>query len=218
MQAAFTKKTQEIAEARKEAEGIRAKAAQFDKYEKHIPVIEEMLSKQSRQGQSPELQALEQQYRDAGYSDEAIEMMKTGIGFALNHFNTQQTQQRETDRITSQISEAAKVDPRLNDPSLTYQTEDGEKITYGQMVEQLVESDSGWQKDPVASTKKAIRRIDALIGKAKTEGKEELSSAAKTRAAKFPTTQSSPQTTSATEATGSIRDIGKQVMAELGIK
>jgi len=218
MQAAFTKKTQEIADAKREAEGIKQKAAQYDKYQQHIPIIEEMLSKREQSVSNPQLTALEQKYREAGYSDDAIEMMKMGLEFTLNQFNQTQSQQREVDRITSGISEAAKVDARLTDASLAYQTEDGEKVTFGQMVESLVESDQTWKQDPVAATKKAIRRIDALIGRSKTDGKEELSTAAKAKRAKFPSTSSSPQSTSDTESRGSIRDIGKQVMAELGLK
>jgi hypothetical protein len=218
MQAAFTKKTQEIAEARKEAEAIRQKAEQYDKYQQHIPIVEEMLRSKQQAVQSPELLALEKQYREAGYSDEAIEMMKMGIGYALNQFNSTQSQQREADRVLSQISEAAKVDPRLTDASLVYQTEDGDSTTFGQIVEEIVQSDPNWQKDPVAATRRAVKKVDALIGRSKTQGKEELSTMAKSKAARFPQTPSSPQSASDTESKGSIRDIGKQTAAELGIK
>jgi hypothetical protein len=218
MQAAFTKKTQEIAEQRKQAEALRQKAEQYEKYQQHIPIIEEMLSKQQQQTKSPELEQLRQMYKAEGYSDEAIDMMEKGLGFVLNQFNTQQSQQRESDRINSQIAEAGKVDPRLTDQNLKYQTEDGETFTFGQLVEEQVAADPNWQKDPVIATKRAIKKIDALMGRAKTEGKEELSTAAKAKAAKFPSVSSSPQSTAETETTGSIRDIGKQTAAELGIK
>lgn len=218
LQADYTRKMQAIAEERKQIDAYKQKAEAYEKYQQHIPIVEEMLKNQSQTVESPELKALEDQYRKAGYSEEAIDMMKMGIGFALNHVNQTTTQRQEVERITSSINEAAKVDPRLTDPKLVYQTDDGESVTYGQMVEQLVEATPGWQSDPVAATKKAINRIDALIGKAKTEGKEELSSAAKAKAQKFPATQSSPQATSDAEVSGSIREIGMQVMKELGSK
>lgn len=218
MQAAWTKKTQEAAALRKEAESIKQKAEAYDRYQQHIPIVEEMLKNQQQTVESPQLKALEEQYRQAGYSDEAIEMMKMGIGFALNHVNQSQQLQRQTDWVNNQIVEASKVDPRLTDAALKYQTEDGESFTFGQLVEEQVAADPKWQEDPVAATRRAVKKIDALLGRAKTEGKEELSNAAKAKAQRFPSTQSSPQSTSETESKGSIREIGKQVMAELGMK
>lgn len=221
MQAAFTKKTQEAAQQRKEAEALRQDAENYRKYQQHIPIVEEMLAKQqaTQPGtKSPELEELRQMYKAEGYSDEAIDMMEKGLGFVLNRFNQSQSQQREVDRVTSGIEQAAKVDPRLTDSSLKYQVEGEGEITYGQMVERIVASDSTWQKDPVAATKRAIKQIDALIGKAKTDGKEELSSQAKAKARQFPQTTSSPQSTSDTAVTGSIREIGAQVMKDMGVK
>lgn len=218
MQAAFTKKTQEIAEARKEAEAIRQKAEAYDKYQQHIPIVEQMLAQQRESQESPEMQALEQQYRAAGYDEESIKFMKMGIGFALNHVNQNLTGQREVDRISSQINEAAKVDPRLTDTSLVYQTADGQQESFGQIVEELVAADPKWKSDPVAATKRAIAKVDALIGKAKTDGKQELSDSAKSKARQFPTNQSSPQSaTSAVQAT-SFRDAYKAAEKETGIR
>lgn len=218
MQAAFTKKTQEAATQRKEAEALRQKAEAYDKYQQHIPIVEEMLAKQQQSTRNPQMEALREMYKAEGYSDDAIDMMEKGLGFVLNQFNSSQSQQRELDRVTGGIEAAAKVDPRLTDSNLTYQTGDGETFTYGQMVEQYVASDPNWQKDPVMATKKAISRVDALIGKAKTDGKEELSTQAKAKARQFPNTSSSPQSTSDTAVTGSIREIGAQVMKDMGAK
>lgn len=193
MQAAFTKKTQEIAQARKEAEAIRQRAEAYDKVSPYIPLIEEMAAMQKTSQETPEMKALETKLRAAGYNDEVVEMMKLGAQFTLDQFN--QTQNvKDTQRfVTGKIDEASNLDPRLNDTSLVYQTDDGEKVTYGQMVEEMVAADPRWMKDPVAATKRAIKKIDALTGKAKIEGKQELSAKAKTNAAKFPTTSSSPQ-------------------------
>lgn len=217
MQSAFTKKTQEIAEAKKEAEAIRAKAEAYGKYEQYIPALEEMLAGKEKQTTSPELQALEQQLRDAGYSDEAIEMMKLSSDFLLKQFNSQQAEKEQRAWIDNKITEASNVDKRLTDPNMVYQTEDGEKVTFGQLVEQLVASDPNWVKDPVEATKKAIRRVDALIGRAKTEGKEELSATAKAKATKFPKETSSPQGTSSTDRNLTVFEAYEEAKKELGI-
>ena len=217
MQAAFTKKTQEIAEARKSSEELKTKAEAYAKYEQYIPLIDEMLAGKEEQETSPELKALEQQLKDAGYSDEAIEMMKISSGFLLKQFNSQQAQKEEWTRVNNQITEAANVDKRLTDPTLVYQTEDGEKVTFGGLVEQLVASDPSWTKDPIAATKRAVKRIDALIGKAKTEGKEELSATAKAKATKFPKETSSPQGTTSTDKNLTVHEAFEEAKKELGL-
>lgn len=196
MQAAFTKKTQEIAEARKASEELSHKATEYDKVSKYIPVLEEMMASKTQNQESPEMVALTQRLKAAGYGDDAIEMMKLGAQFTLDQFNRFQTEQsvnQQTQFVESKLTEAGKLDPRLNDQNLVYQTDDGESITFGQMVEQLVVANQDWVKDPVLATQKAIKRVDALIGKAKIEGKQELSAKAKTQAAKFPQTNSSSQ-------------------------
>lgn len=218
MQAAFTKKTQEAAQQRKEAEALRADAENYRKYQSHIQKIEEMEKSRANDQVSPEMAALEQKYREAGYSDEAIEMMKMGLEFTLNHFNQTTAQKEHQHWVNTQIAEASKVDPRLTDVNLTYQTDDGEKVTFGQMVESIAMTDPNISKDIVGATRRAIKKVDALIGRSKIEGKTELSEAAKAKARQFPVNPSSPQSTSETEAKGSIREIGKQTAAELGIK
>lgn len=212
MQGAFTKKTQELAQERKAAEEYRQRAEAFAKYERYVPVIEEMMKNQSVQ-KPPEMVALEQQLREKGYSDEAVELATT-VGQQL----LQTTFQREqVNQIQSRIVEAANLDNRLNDNSLVYDVGDGEKATFGQIVEQLVAADANWTADPVAATQRAIKKVDALIGKAKTEGKEELSASAKGKANKFPQTNSSPQNATSTDEAMTVQEAFKQAKEELGL-
>jgi len=211
MQSAFTKKTQEIAEARKEAEAIRQKAEAYDKYSQYVPVIDEMLAKKEAQSETPQMQALAQRLREAGYDDDTINVMKLGADFVLGQFK----QTQESERIQGQIQEASTIDARLNDPSLTYEI-DGETQTFGQIVEELVIANPNWSEDPIKATQKAIKKVDALIGKAKLDGKQELSAKAKNQAAKFPQVNSSPQGAVDKSAPLTIKDAYAQAKAELG--
>ncbi len=212
MQAAFTKKTQEAAQARKESEAIRQDAEAYKRYEQYIPIVEEMLANQKAQ-QSPEMAALEQRLRAQGYNDDAIEMMKMGVQFTLTQFN----QQQEIQRISQGINEAGKLDPRLNDASLVYTLDDGSTATFGQIVEELVAADPAWQRDPIAATQRALKKVDALLGKAKLDGKEELSASAKTKAEKFPQSNSSPQSAANASQAKTIQDAFKEAKQELGV-
>ena len=144
-------------------------------------------------------------------------MMKISSGFLLKQFNSQQAEKEQRTWVNNKLTEAASVDKRLNDPNLVYQTEDGDKITFGQLVEQLVAADQSWTTDPVAATKKAIKRVDALIGSAKTEGKEELSATAKAKATKFPKETSSPQGATGTSAPGTVQEAWKEAKRDLGL-
>ena len=227
MQAAFTKKTQSIAEERKQAAELKAKAEAYAKYEKYTPILEEMFASENQvQSQSTaELAALEDQLRREGYSEEAIQMMKIGAQFTLNQFNQKElAKQKEAEQkqfitdTTARVNEAAKLDSRLTDENLKYQTEDGDTFTFGEMVESIVARNPKWYEDPVAATKKAIKIVDAMIGQAKTEGKTELSNLAHNKAKKFPNVSSSPQ--DATRSDGrykSLSEAGKEAMKELGI-
>jgi hypothetical protein len=224
MQAAFTKKTQEIAQAKKEAEALKQQAGKYQEYERYAPIIEEMLSGNKQVSTTPELAALEQDLRSKGYSDEAIDMMKVGVGFTLNHFNqtkaqeVQEAQQRaEITRIDSGITEASKLDSRLTDSSLVYEVGDGEKATFGQIVEQLVAADPSWQKDPKTATLRAIKKVDALVSNAKTEGKKELSASASVKARKFPKVNSSPQGSGNTDREMTVQEAYKEAKSELGL-
>lgn len=218
MQAAFTKKTQEIASARKETETLKEKAERFDRYAQYIPVLDEMMAGKDRaqQQESPEMTALAEKLRGAGYSEEAIEMMKLGSDFILNQFKQTQSIEKQNEFINTRIQEASKLDPRLNDQNLVYDI-DGEKLTFGQIVEDLVAADAKWMKDPLAATQRAIKKVDALIGKAKTEGKQELSAKAKAQSNKFPQVSSSPQSALDTSQPLSIDDAFKQAKQELGL-
>lgn len=218
MQAAFTKKTQEIAEQRKQAEALRQKAEAYDKYQQHIPIIEEMLTSRQQSQTNPAMLALREQYKKAGWNDEAIDFMEQGLTYALNHMNQTQAAEKQQQWVETQIAEATKLDPRLTDPTLVYQTDDGESITFSQMVESIASSDPNLKKDIVGATRRAIKRVDALIGKAKTEGKEELSQAAKAKASKFPSTQTSPQATSNAGGALSFREAARRAQEETGVR
>lgn len=227
MQAAFTKKTQEIANARKEAEALKERAEAYDKYQQYIPIVEEMLSGQSKESATqvtPEMAALEQQLRQAGYSDEAIDMMKIGAGFVLSQFNqtlsikeqqAQMAQQRA--ELEAKVTEAESLDPRLKDDSLVYTLPDGTNAKFGEIVGRLVLADEAWQQDPSAATKRAIALVDTLIGTGKTQGKEELSASAKSKANRFPSLNSSPQQAVSNAQPGSIQEAFQQAKEELGV-
>lgn len=218
MQSAFTKKTQEIANFKKDAEGWKTKAENYGKYEQYIPIIEEMLSsKDQGQGENSEMVALEQKLRGEGYSEEAVQMMKIGAGFILNQFNQTQESQKQSVAIETGITEAEKVDPRLNDENLTYQMQDGKTVRFGEIVANLTISNPDWAKDPVGATKNAIAIVDAMLGRAKTEGKEELSNSAKTKSRRFPNLSSSPQSAAGNENPSSIHEAAAQAKKELGI-
>lgn len=217
MQADYTKKMQEIA-------GVKQKAEQFSKYEQYAPVLDQMLdlSKQGggqQQAQTtPELERMVSELKEAGYSDEAIDMMKIGAGFILNHLNQKETVAAEQNRIVGGIQEAGKIDPRLNDESLVYQIDEGENLTYGQIVEQYVAADPNWRADPVGATRHAIKMVDSLINKAKSEGKEELSKQATVKAKQFaPAPNSSPQTASETAQPLTIKESYEMSKKQLGI-
>lgn len=217
MQAAFTKKTQAIAEERKNAEALKAKAEQFSKYEHLVPVLEEMFTKQQETQTNPKLEALKSQLKSKGYSDEAIDLAILGASFTLQQFQEQTTSEREAERLNTQIDQASKLDPRLMDANLKYSLGDGSEVTFGTIVEQYVSADPNWRKDPIAATKKAIAVVDALIGKAKTQGKEELSNSARTKARQFPTATSSPQSAVDSSQPMTIQEAAKQARLEMNI-
>lgn len=219
MQAAWTKKTQEIAQQRKEFQAAQVKAQAFEKYAQYVPVLEEMMAKRQGTQESPEMQALTQRLRAAGYNDEAIEMMKVGAQFTLeqfNRFNQQQEVNTFTQRVEGGITEASKLDPRLNDQTLSYTTEDGEQVTFGQMVEELVAATPSWEKDVVKATQKAIKKVDALIGRAKTDGKKELSASARAQANRFPQINSSSQGAVDRNKALSFKEAYEQAKQEIG--
>jgi len=217
MQAAYTKKTQEIAEMRKNAETLKADAEAYTKYKPLIPIVEEMLASKKANEVSPELTALETRLKQEGYSEEAINMMKIGAKVILDQFNQTRATDQENIELKSKISEAEQLDPRLNDESLVYKTEDGKSLTFGELVAKLVFSDPEWRKNPVGSTKEAIKTIDALVGKAKNEGKEELSNSAKAKAQKFPGVSSSPQSAAANSQPKTIQEAAQEAKKELGM-
>ncbi len=219
MQAAFTKKTQEIANTKKEAEALRQKADAYGRYEQYVPILEEMLKTPVSQTQqaSPEMAALEAELTKAGYSKEAIDLMKMGAAFTLRQVNQTQAQKDFQVRLEGGIRDAEKLDPRLADENLKYTLDDGQSMSFGDVVSKIVLSTPNWQKDPVAATKSAIKTVDALIGKAKTEGKQELSASAKAKGQKFPPINRSPQTAVSDTQPSSMREAAQLARDELGI-
>lgn len=225
MQAAFTKKTQEIATERKAAQEYKTRAEAYSKYEKYVPIIEEMLGAQTAPQVSPEMVALERQLKDAGYSDEAIEMAKISGNFLLKTFAQQrqaekqlEEQTRASERFNSSVAEAEKLDPRLNDSSLVYQMEDGSQVTFGDLVATTAAADPEVHTNPVLATKRAIAKLDALVTRAKQEGKEELSASAKGKAQKFPSVSSSPQSATTTDSAPTIQEAAVLAKQQLGIR
>lgn len=224
MQAAFTKKTQEIAQIRKEHETLKQKAEGYSKYDQLIPIVEEMLSSQNNADNkvNPEMVALEKRLKDAGYTDDAIEMIKIGAEFTLNQFNQKEQAKAEQQKAIAErtategrINEAENIDPRLKDDNIVYEV-DGEKVTFGTIVAEHVLANPNWRKDPVAATKRAIKLVDAMIGKAKTEGKEELSTLAKTKSQKFPNLHPSPQGTTNGGKPRTISEAAEMAEQQLG--
>lgn len=216
MQSAFTKKTQELANFRKEADGWKQKAESYSKYEQYIPIVEEMLSSKQQVKENPALGELVSELKAKGYSDEAIEMMKLGAQFTLNQFNQSQKDRDRQMVLETGITEAEKLDPRLNNDSLVYKTSKGEK-TFGQIVVDYAAPKIQAGMHPVEATKEAIELVDALIGTGKQAGKEELSTLAKNKASKFPQVKSSPQSAVSNARPKSIREAAEEAAKELGL-
>lgn len=217
MQAAFTKKTQEIADVRKNSEQWKEQAEKYAKYEPLIPVVEEMLSSKSVAAQNPEILQLKQSLKEQGYNDDAIELIVAGSQFTLDQFNKRQQAQVQEQQFNTAVDQAESLDPRLNDEKSVYQGEDGQTYSFGQIVSEFVLATPNWQADPVKATKAAIAKVDALIGTAKKQGKEELSGAARQKATKFPQDSSSPHSAASNAQPMSVREAAAQAKAELGI-
>lgn len=216
MQAAFTKKTQEIADIRKNAETWKQQAEKFAKYEQQIPVLEEMLTPKNDQPTAQELM-LEAELKKQGYDQQSIDFMKVGAKVLLKQINEQQSQKEFDQTFNRGLQEAEKVDPRLNDTTLVYTLGDGTTITFANVVANYVKSEPNWYQDPVGATKRAIATVDALIGKAKTEGKQELSASARAKAQKFKPLNSSSQQTVLDASPTSMREAAQLAKDELGL-
>jgi hypothetical protein len=212
MQAAYTKKTQEIAAIRKEAADLKAQADKWSQYEQYVPIIDEML-KPKGEPASPEMAALEQQLKAAGYTDDAIELIKMGSQFTLSQFNQQQKQAE----YEAKLKESGSVDPRLADKTLTYELPDGTTATFGDIVAQLAATKPNATDDPVAATKAAIAQLDAIIASSKTAGKAELSASAQAKATQFPSTSASPQPAKSGGSPATMAEAAEQAAQELGI-
>lgn len=216
MQAAFTKKTQEIAAVKKEAEEAKAKSDKYSKYESYLPIVEEMLTAPKTPDKSTQEMALEQNLRNQGYSDDAIDMALAVRRSTLGEI----TEKESSQQTVADIRAAESVDPRLNDASLTYTMPDGSTSTYGDLVGMIVSSNQQWLQGKISAvdaTKKAIGVVDSLISSAKSEGKKELSNSAANKATRFPSTSNSPQGASNADEAVSFADAAKAAREELGV-
>lgn len=219
MQGAFTKKTQEIAAIRKEYDALKGKSSNWSKYEQYVPILEEMLKGGSQNQEPAEIKVLGEQLKKEGYTDEAIKLAKINAQWMLNmqqQKTNAEAREKEIQRINSDIDKAGQLDQRLTDPKLVYDFGDG-KQTFGQIVETIVNGMKDWRKDPITSTRKAIAIVDALIGKAKVEGKQELSDSASNKAKKYPSQSSSPQSSADTSSPMTFKEAAAKAARELGI-
>lgn len=222
MQADYTKKTQELAVERKQLSEAAAKAEKYAKYENFLPVFEEMLSPTQKQNESPEIIAYAENLKKQGYSDEAVDLAKQTASFLMQNVNQtltakeQQAQQEAANVKWAQEIEAAKtLDPRLSDESLVYETEGG-KMSFGEIVEGITMAQKDFRENLQGATKRAIAIVDAMVGKAKSEGKAELSASATSKAAKFPDISTSPQGTEPTEKHySSMREAAQDAQAKM---
>lgn len=224
MQGDYTRKTQALSQKEKELQAQAQKYAEYAKYEQYVPILEEMSKAQQTAPVTPEMAALEQELRGRGFSDEAIEMMKVGAEFTLRQFNQtltakdqQQQQEQQAKTWQSSVEQAQALDPRLIDSTLTYQTEDGTSRSFGQIVEGIVMATPNYQKNLIGATKEAIAVVDAMLGQAKTQGKEELSASAQAKAKRFPANQPSNAKAVDESQPTSMQDAGKQAKQELGL-
>lgn len=205
MQGAFTKKTQEIAEQRKQFEALQAQSEKWKQYEPLLPVVDEMLKPQTQVQPSPELALLEQDLRKAGYDDTSIEAMKITAQRMLDIFEQKSNYEKQAEIQTRQISEAEALDPRLTNDE-----------KFARMVASVMKSQDGWESNIVEATRAAVKEIDEMISTAKSQGKEELSSLAQQKAKQFPSMKSSPQGATSDSSPKTISEAFQQAKAEHG--
>ncbi len=196
MQADYTRKMQEISQ----------QAQQYQQYEQYLPVLQAMAQHQPGQSPvNPVVDGIISQLREAGYDDNSIQVGKIIAENLLNYNQQEKTIEQTYNKVTTEFAQAAKMDPRLEDPNLVYEV-DGEKQTFGQVVEKLVSADPNWHQKPLVSVQKAIKTVDAMINSAKTQGKQELSKQTQTKAQSFAPVSSSPQGTAKGDGSMSIRE------------
>lgn len=206
MQADYTRKMQEISQ----------KSQQYSKYEQYAPILDAMSTHQpGKSPVSPVVDTMVSQLREAGYDDPTIEVGKTIAESILNHIGQEKQVEQQQQFVTSQFAEAVKADPRLEDPSLVYDYGEG-KATFGEIVEELVAADPNWSKAPLPSVQRAIKKVDAMINTAKTQGKQELSQQTTQKAQNFAPVQSSPQGATSSDQAMSIREAFEAAKKSIG--
>lgn len=203
MQADYTNKTKELAETR-------------SKYDRYVPVIDEMLSAKPDQSAHPLIAGLEKQLKEAGYDESSIDVgkmiAKNILDYTAQEKQVEQTQQK----VVSEFASAVKADPRLEDQSLVYDLGDGTKASFGEIVENLVASNPNWRQNPQAAIQRATKVIDAMINTAKTQGKQELSKQTQQKTQSFAPVQTSPQGAAQDDRQMSVREAFEAARAEMG--
>jgi hypothetical protein len=214
MQSDYTKKMQSISE----------QEAKFAKYDKLLPVLDQLANGgQPASQEDPLVSSLTAELKEAGFDDSAIEVGKIITQKILANMKEQQAQaqmaqdqERTLSTVKDSFVKAVAADPRLNDQTLTYDVGNGETATFGTIVENLVAADPNWVKDPTASIQKAIRTVDGMLNTAKQQGKAELSEQAKVKQQKFAPVQGSVQGTVDAQEPMSIREAFEAARAEIG--
>jgi hypothetical protein len=195
MQGDYTRKMQEVSQERSQ---FQSQQTELQKLQQVQQILQGEQNPQSQT--NPVVEGITRQLMEAGYSQEAIDMGKVVANALLEHNQAERQQAEQTQKVqefqqqvSSNIEKAGQIDPRLNDQSLVYDMGDGEKSTFGQIVEELVASNPKWMEDPIAATQKAIKKVDAMINASKVQGKQELSNKTTQMAQTFAPVNTSPQ-------------------------
>lgn len=190
MQAAFTKKTQEIASKRKELEYL----------DNARPVLERLYAPENKWlydvlagagNQAPQQAQSPYPTDPIAYAEWVKEQTKAELA-------------RDAD-----FKEAENSDPRLNsDP------------TFQSMALGIVNNNPDYQAGKISAaeaTKQAVMTIDQFYGQAKKEGKIELSQATSDKAKKYASPKGSEASVVSDGSPKNMHEAAKQAMEELGI-
>lgn len=172
MQADYTRKTQEIAEIRRNAEEY-TRNANLIKYLANNPdIAERVLAGDFVQQETVEESDPEIPTDPMAYAEWVKAMAKEEI---LGEIRAEQEQVNHQRQIDSQIAEAEKIDPRLSDPS----QEDFQQIIAGMVLAD--EAVSSGTKTYAQATKEAVARYDARLKQHVESEMARLSSEAKAK-------------------------------------
>lgn len=183
MQSDYTKKTQEIAEVRRNAESYQRYQALINYLGEHPDIAEQVLfnrnkpvQEQEEQEQIPDDPRKFADYvREKAKKDALAEMMKV--------YQNDKQQEAKARYIQEQAVEASNLDPRLNSDE-----------QFGRIISSMVLSqkdliDKG-QKTIVQATKEAIETYDSYVKNVVEQEKQKLTEQARNK--KNPVPQSSP--------------------------